>query len=473
MDETDSVSDWASRRKNIYLGALVFILSAVSFFIFWQFWYSTPTCFDNFKNGDEAGVDCGGSCTLVCSASALKPIVKWDPRLFEISPGVWSTLVYVENPNIDTVATYAPYTFTFYDSNNNVLLTKEGATILPKNQTVGIFEGGVAFEEGVAPRRATFEFGNLAWQRDVTVSPDIKVTHSPLLRLETTPRVEATLKNNEIYDIKNIELVVAVFDGADNVIATSRTFVEQLRKDESANIFFTWPKPFDLGVKVCEYPSDIVLAIDRSGSMQSMGKNPPEPLSSVKKAASYFVSQLGRGDSVGLVSFATDSQNPASFDLTQNFSEAISAIDKIAILTDGVQYTNIADAIIAAAEKFPVADSAKNQKILVLLTDGVATRPSNPKGSKSEAEEISYAEESARLVAESIKKNNVNVYTIGLGKDVNESFLKQIASSPENYFSAPSTTTLMSIYENISSSICEEMPARIEITYKIFGSKVK
>jgi hypothetical protein len=49
MDETDSVSDWASRRKNIYLGALVFILSAVSFFIFWQFWYSTPTCFDNLK----------------------------------------------------------------------------------------------------------------------------------------------------------------------------------------------------------------------------------------------------------------------------------------------------------------------------------------------------------------------------------------------------------------------------------------
>lgn len=464
-------SDWASRRKSIYLWVIVLILSVVAFFIFWQFWYQTPTCFDGFKNGDETGVDCGGSCTLVCSASALSPVVKWDPRFFEIDQGVWNVLVYVENPNIDTVATYAPYTFTFYDANNQVLATREGATILPKNKTVGIFEGGIKLGDKI-PKRASFDFGKrMVWQKDENPNPDITISHSPLLRMDSTPRVEAKLVNNEIYDIKNIELVAAVFDGADNTIATSRTFVEELKKDGSAEVFFTWPKPFDLGLKVCETPSNVVLAIDRSGSMQSLGQNPPEPLTSVKQAAAYFVSQLGGSDSVGLISFATDASNPAPFDLTKNFSEAISAINQITILKDGTQYTNIADAIVSAMEKF--GDDSSNQKILVLLTDGVATRPSNPKGSRSEVEEIAYAETVAKSVAEMAKKSGIIIYTIGLGKGINQPFLQQISSSANHYFNAPATSTLMAIYENISSTICKEMPARIEITYKIFGSKVQ
>src|SRR3989344_4463131 len=106
MDETNSPSAWASRRKSIYLGLIVVVLTLIFFLVFWNFWYTAPNCFDGFRNGDEEGVDCGGSCTLVCKASVIRPIVRWDPRLFEVLPGVWSALVYVENPNIDTIGVY-------------------------------------------------------------------------------------------------------------------------------------------------------------------------------------------------------------------------------------------------------------------------------------------------------------------------------------------------------------------------------
>jgi len=59
-----------------------------------------------------------------------------------------------------------------------------------------------------------------------------------------------------------------------------------------------------------------------------------------------------------------------------------------------------------------------------------------------------------------------------LGDKINESFLKTIASQKENYFFAPMALDLKTIYKNISSDICKEMPARIEITYKIFGDSV-
>lgn len=467
------MNSWAARRRAVYLSATILILSAVSFAIFWKYWYRTPTCFDNLKNGDEIGVDCGGSCSLICSESVLKPIVKWDPRLFEVMPGLWSVLVYVENPNTNVDATYAPYRFVIYDSDNKILEERKGATILPKNKTIGIFEGSISLGGTTRPKRAIFEFDtNIIWSKDEKTKDDIAITHSPILRLESSPRVEANIKNNGIEEIKNIELVAVIFDGSDNAIAASRTFVENLKKNESTNIFFTWPKPFELGSKVCEKPSNVLLLLDRSGSMSTAGSNPPQPLSDAKYAASSFVEQLSPKDKIGLISFATRPKEPIDLNLTSDFSLAKQSIASINIETGSTQYTNIYDSLHVAWQELVssrVAD--QSSKIIVLLTDGVANNPKDPVG-HTEADDIKYAEDLALKESASIKKDDIIIYTIGLGNSINESFLKNIASETANYFFAPTAVNLATIYKNISSDICKEVPARIEISYKIFGDSL-
>jgi Mg-chelatase subunit ChlD len=468
------MNSWASRRRAIYLGALVLILSSVSYAIFWNFWYRAPTCFDKIKNGDETGLDCGGSCTLVCSDSVIAPIVRWDPRVFEVLPGMWSVLVYVENPNINIDATYVPYSFTLYGENNKVLAERKGATILPKNKTVGIFEGGVTTTPETKIKRAVFELGNnIVWNKNELPPPDITVTNGSLLKLDSEPRVLANVKNNGTEEFKNIELVIAIFDGSDNVIAASRTFVESLKKNEDANIFFTWPKPFELGSKVCEKPSDVMLLLDRSGSMASLGSKPPQPLSTAKSAATSFVEQLSPKDKIGIVSFASNSSDPIDLNVTSDFSLAKQAISSVAIAASSTQYTNIYEALHSSWQELISArvQDDKSSKIIILLTDGVATNPKNPKGG-TEADDIKYAEDLALKESASAKKDGLIIYTIGLGEKINESFLKIIASKEENYFFAPSAQNLETIYKNISSDICKEMPARIEINYKIFGNSI-
>jgi Mg-chelatase subunit ChlD len=471
FENQSTTSPWASRRRAIYLGALVLILSSVSFAIFWKYWYSTPTCFDKSKNGDETGIDCGGSCTLICSSDVMVPIVRWDPRLFEVFPGTWSTIIYVENPNINIDATYVPYSFKIYDGDNKVLVERKGATILPKNKTVGIFEGSIAIPEAVRPKRAIFELGNnIVWKKNETPIPDITITNSPVLRLDSAPRVEANVKNNGTKEIKNIELVVAIFDGADNVIAASRTFVEDLKKNEDTNIFFTWPKPFELGSKVCEKSSDVALLLDRSGSMASIGTNPPEPLTSAKSAATSFIDQLSPKDKVSVISFAAKSKEPIETNLTSDFNLAKQAVQSIGIIASSTQYTNIYEALHSGWQELISARAdEKSSKVAVLLTDGVANNPKDPNG-KTESDDIKYAENLAITESSNAKKDGITLYTIGLGDKINESFLKTIASKEENYFFAPSAGTLGTIYKNISSDICKEMPARVEITYKIFDT---
>lgn len=474
MQEISSeASPWASRRKAIYFSVVVLVLAAVSFAVFWKYWYMAPTCFDGFQNGDEAGVDCGGSCTLICSADVLKPIVKWDPRIFEVSAGLWSVLVYVENPNTNADAIYAPYTFTLYDKDNNILEERKGATILPRNKTVGVFEGNFNIVGETKPKRVIFEFdNNIRWNKSESTEEKITITHSPILRLDSAPRIEAKVVNNTIEEIKNIELVATIFDGSDNAVAASRTFVESLNKNENADVLFTWPKPFALGAKFCEKPSQVMLLLDRSGSMAASGSNPPEPLNSAKQAAISFVEQLGAKDKVGVVSFATEAQNPINSVLVSDFSLAKKAIDLVAISASSTQYTNIYDALhLAWQELISGRSEEKNSKIIILLTDGVANNPKDPQG-RTEEEDIKYAENLAVKESQAIKKENIIIYTIGLGNKINESFLKIIASVTENYFFAPTAADLETIYKNISSDICEEVPAKVEITYKIFGSSI-
>jgi len=469
----DEMSPWASRRKSMYLVAMVLILSGISFAIFWKYWHKTPTCFDNVKNGDESGVDCGGSCALICSSGVIQPIVRWDPRLFEVMPGVWSAIVYVENQNTSADAIYVPYTFTLYDENNKILVERKGATILPKNKIVGVFEGSIQMENGVRPKRAVFELGsNIVWKKNEEVEEKLKITHSPILKLDTAPRVEVNVKNTSIEEIKNIELIAAIFDGADNVIATSRTFIETLKKDENTNVFFTWPKPFALGSKACEKPSNIMLLLDRSGSMSSLGSNPPEPLNSAKEAAISFVEQLGTKDKIGFVSFASNVNDPIDLALSSDLNLTRQTIEGVDIEASSTQYTNIFEPLHSAwQELISARGQNESSKIIILLTDGATNNPRDPQG-RTEADDIKYAESLATKEAVDIKNDGLIIYTIGLGNKINELFLKNIASGVDNYFFAPTAANLETIYKNISSDICEEVPARIEITYKIFGYSI-
>jgi Mg-chelatase subunit ChlD len=117
--------------------------------------------------------------------------------------------------------------------------------------------------------------------------------------------------------------------------------------------------------------------------------------------------------------------------------------------------TNTGDAIILGNEE--INSGRHNQdarKVFVLLTDGLANAPGD--------EPETYAIEAA----DALKETDVEVYAIGLGDRVNETFLRQIASDNEHYFQAASASTVDSIYQSITAAICEDGAAVIEIIPK-------
>jgi Mg-chelatase subunit ChlD/Tol biopolymer transport system component len=188
-------------------------------------------------------------------------------------------------------------------------------------------------------------------------------------------------------------------------------------------------------------PLDIVLVIDRSGSMdQSLGTGfSGSKLDGALQAVETFASNADPlQDRVALVAFSDDSFVYAplgdQLSLLAQFY-AIRAGREI-----GAGATNIESGLSAAAGLL------ENHRpdalpVTILLTDGMQTDGNAEKESRN------------------LKKDGVHLVTIGLGPEVEHRFLMDLASESADYYSAPDTASLRGIFESIALNIQTYSPA--------------
>lgn len=445
---------WAFWRRSQYLAGFAALFLAVGAWIYFANFYKEPTCFDGSLNGDETGVDCGGSCIRICADSVGEPTVKWS-RSFRVSYGIYNAVAYVENLNETAASPEIEYTFTFYDE-AGLITERKGKTILPPSGLYPIFEGRVETGSRV-PTRTLIEIKKPEiWQPATSGREQFTVVERSLEDSDSRPRLSAVLRNEGLSEVREVEIVATIFDSQGTALATSRTFVDNFAPRSDTEIAFTWPEPIARTIRSCEIPTDVVLAIDLSGSMNNDQANPPEPLTSVKKAAANFVARLKEKDQAGIVTFAT---NPLLFSaLSGNAASLAGRIDGLVIdPKEETGYTNTGEGIkLATAELVSERHNGDARKVMVLLTDGLATAP----GEESEAE--TYALEAAAVA----KSNNIELYAIGLGAAVKMDFVTALASTPQHSYQALSRVAVEQIYQEITSALCEEGAAVIDIVPK-------
>lgn len=448
---------WSVKRRLIYGGGLLLVLLLVTGLFYTQFLYKAPTCSDGLKNGDEKGIDCGGSCKNLCTLDTLAPVVLWS-KIFNISGDVYTVVAYVQNPNITSHNPKAKYKFRILDQENNLILDKIGETSIPKNKKFAVFETNIVIS-GRKPKSVDFEFTNFSvWQKDTEKEPDLKIDHSTLLSTSSSPRITGKITNNSTKSISLLELDVFVLDSKENVVAASRSFVDNFAKGSTQDFVFTWPKPYNLGVEACAFPLDVVLSLDKSGSMKSESVNPPEPFNTVLATAENFVKNFTPSDQVGVVSFGDNSKTESQLSLDKN--TGVRSISNISLGTTSEQ-TNINAGLTESYNELLSSRSMNNsKKVIILLTDGIPTEP-------KQNGVPDFPLISAQKIADEIKSKGIEIYTIGLGKNINEGFLKSISTDDSHFFNAPSKEILSSIYNTIGSGLCPKKPNVITIMYRV------
>jgi hypothetical protein len=236
------VMTWSNRRKLFILTGIFLFLAVLVALPVFLVTYQAPSCFDKKQNQSEGGVDCGGQCTLLCETTIAKPKVLWV-RSFRVSKGIYNAVVYVENPNLDSGASVAPYTIYLRDANSQIV-ERKGTTFITPGKTFAIFETGIKTGERV-PLKTEFDFAEgIAWTKNIQREPVLTFENMELTSEDKHPRLTAGIKNGSLLSVNNIEVVAVMYDAGDNAIASSRTTVDSVGPESSEQIVFTWPEPF-------------------------------------------------------------------------------------------------------------------------------------------------------------------------------------------------------------------------------------
>lgn len=180
---------------------------------------------------------------------------------------------------------------------------------------------------------------------------------------------------------------------------------------------------------LCQY--NIFLLLDSSSSMEYNNK-----LVNAKKALERFIKQTDlKENSISVITFG---ENIKCSKLSCDCDYLIRQVNQIK--ADGA--TPMLKAIKLAEDNV----SSDKKTILIIATDGEPTR-------KMGFLDFMNAKDEILNYIQSLKTQGVRFITIGIGNDVNEDFLKQVASSEKDYYYSEESIQLDHIYQKIARGL--------------------
>lgn len=237
--------DWRQKRKFTILSVIMLVVASIGF-SYYEKYKTIPTCFDNRQNGDEEGVDCGGSC-IPCKYLALKDVDVYWAKYLNPRRGSYDAVAYVKNPNLYYGSLKLNYEFELYDESNALVAVRNGSTFIHPNESVTIIEPDL--RTNLPVRTVNFKIMESAWIliRDQLPVYDISLVrrnYSVVANVRGVKQsvVSADIFNNTLETISRANVSILLFDKDRNIIGAGRTIVESLNPGETREISFSWPE---------------------------------------------------------------------------------------------------------------------------------------------------------------------------------------------------------------------------------------
>jgi len=202
--------------------------------------YKAPSCTDGVRNGNEQGIDCGGSCKRLCQNSFLSPSVAWT-RFEELAPKLYNVATYIINPNTDAEAKDVPYRMAIYDSRGVVITDFTGTVTLPPHRNTLAFQGAIQVGERI-PAKVLFEFTSAPnwYKKEDTLLP-LMVLEKKYTEDSSGSSLIVKMRNSSVRDISNIAVYAVLYDKDGNALGFLKTYIDKIAAQGIESAPFTWP----------------------------------------------------------------------------------------------------------------------------------------------------------------------------------------------------------------------------------------
>ncbi len=234
---------WADKRRFYIIGGAALIGLTLLAGIVIAIVYEAPACNDGKRNQDETGIDCGGSCELVCREDVESARVPFA-RALTNAAGRTDLVAYIENRNQGAEAKGAVYTAEIFDAQGRLLGSREGTVDLPARAIVPVFIPGIGV--GSAARAFLSIAENTKW-RVPRNAEEVLSVGAVAIQTGAQPRVTAPIENLSAKDEFDRTVIATVFNGEGEAIAASQTVLRAVSAFGKTDAVFTWNEPFPQG----------------------------------------------------------------------------------------------------------------------------------------------------------------------------------------------------------------------------------
>ncbi len=227
-----------------YLLILV-VLGGVLYFLFFR---QLPSCFDNRKNQDEVGIDCGGPC-ISCDIKMAKSLEIVWVKAFQVTNKKISVAAKIRNPNLNVGAKNFDYKFDIYGPFGVKLQTISDSSFIYPGEVKYIVGAGIDLPS--AEEISGAEFGDSNWQwvdKDKFIKPELIVrdlTATFLKSKEKFLEIAGIVRNDSSYNLDKVGVNVIIYEKKSGIpLAASKTEVKNLLSLQEAPFKFIFPESF-------------------------------------------------------------------------------------------------------------------------------------------------------------------------------------------------------------------------------------
>ncbi|MEI6650829.1 MAG: hypothetical protein WCL23_05375 [Candidatus Moraniibacteriota bacterium] len=256
------------RKRALITFVYALILTLIGTWIYYAY-RPAETCFDNWKNQDETGVDCGGVCAACPEVFAPADFVVQEAAFVPGSnPGDYDVLARVQNPNDVLGASELTYTFSLLGADHSVLATVTGSGFILPQESKTFMSIGVLHTTGT-PASVSITFSGMTWKKfsGYQEKPPITIVGKRYSELTSGPYFSeafGTLMNDSAFDFRALLVKVILRDDTGKPIAINQSEMDTVLTKENREFTLKWPKAFPGKVATIDVEPDVDFFRDQS-----------------------------------------------------------------------------------------------------------------------------------------------------------------------------------------------------------------
>lgn len=199
------------------------ILLAVVLGAYLLFFQKSSSCFDNIKNQDEVGVDCGGAC-IDCDLKNVKDLIVQPANIFDNGNRTTTILATILNPNKTLGIEILPYTIKVFNFEDQEIYSADRRAFIYPGQNRLVLEAGIDVEaNNIKSATITLDYDASVWKK--ISPPPAKLTDFRTRALGNQIEVVGRVINDNDYSLDQVA-VLAVFSNKIGIkAAASKTVV--------------------------------------------------------------------------------------------------------------------------------------------------------------------------------------------------------------------------------------------------------